>query len=342
MIKAKAQTPDQRQAVYVSVWGAHERALAGQANNLADEAKNVRRDRLKEIISQLEIEFQAHEKRAQSAYEESRLQEQTNLHVARDYVAADYVPGFDAIPEGLSAQSDYPQPTSENTFIAGAGSSRKTKREQKKARKLEGRTEKAPFWRRAIVPLSFLLAALIIAFSFYNSFHATTGSNVSSSGGSNFAPLREGEQDANHNWITIFNPADASRLSTKGRAIAELKNEANSRFLRVISPSASDTIRIEVGEGILNQLAGKRATFDIVARGDTLDKAQMSVICDFANLGDCGRRRFDVGIESSDYLFDVDFSNAKQAQSAGWLEISSDISGQGAAIEILNIRVFAE
>lgn len=340
LTKAQAQTPKQRQAVYVSVWAAHERALTGQAHNLTDEAKDLRRGRLKEIFHQLENELQS-PSTSQPVNEEEHQQEQVNLHVARDY-ASDYVPGFDAVPEGFSAQSDYPQPSPENTYIEGAEKTAKSRAADKKARKLEQKAKRPPFWRRAIVPVTFLVAFLIIGFSFYSSFNGFSGSFVSSNGESNFAPVRKGEQDENHNWITIFDPADASRLTTKGRAIAELKNEGNSRFLRVISPGASDTIRIEVGEGVLAQLAGKRATFDILARGDTLDKAQMSVVCDFGNLGDCGRRRFDVGIEAADYLFDVDFSNMKQAKTTGWLEIASDISGQGAAIEILNIRVFAE
>lgn len=282
LLKAKPQTSAQRQAVYQSVWAAHERALAGNAN-LTDEIKNSRREKLKTTILHIENEIRSQTLSSQVPADNS---EQQNLHnVASNHAPTGSVPGMDAVPEGFSANSERIEQTADVSYPVNEEPIIAADKAQKSKRKNTVKKTKAPFWRRAIVPVSFLLAALIIAYSFYNSFGASFSSQSSANNGSQYAPLREGEQDASHNWLTIFNPDEASGISTNGRVIAELKSEGNTRFLRVISPGPADTVRFAINESILQQLAGKRATFDIITRGDTLDKAQMTVTCDFGSLG---------------------------------------------------------
>lgn len=339
LLKAKPQTSAQRQAVYQSVWAAHERALAGNAN-LTNEIKNSQREKLKTTILYIENEIRSETTPVEAP---AAHPEREDLHSpARVHTPTSSVTGLDAVPEGFSANTNSSASNADVLYPANDEPIIATDKAQENKRKHASNNAKAPYWRRAIVPISFLLAALIIAYSFYNSFGQSMSRNSSANNGSQYAPLLEGEQDTGQNWLTIFDPSEASGISTNGRVIAELKNEGNSRFLRVISPGPTDTVRFAIGEGILQQLVGKRATFNIVTRGDTLDKAQMTVTCDFGNLGDCGRRRFDIGVEAADYLLDVDFTDPKQTRSPGWIEIASDLSGQGAAIEILSIRVLAE
>ena len=77
---------------------------------------------------------------------------------------------------------------------------------------------------------------------------------------------------------------------------------------------------------------------DIVARAEDGKDTQMSVSCNFGELGDCGRKRYAVGHERNEYLFDVAFPD-KQPGAAGTIAINSDFEGQGRAVDIYAIRV---
>ena len=45
---------------------------------------------------------------------------------------------------------------------------------------------------------------------------------------------------------------------------------------------------------MLDQIAGKHAIFDVIARAEDGKDTQMTVDCDFGELGDCGRKRYAV------------------------------------------------
>ncbi len=89
----------------------------------------------------------------------------------------------------------------------------------------------------------------------------------------------------------------------------------------------------------MNQLEGKKATFDIVARADGGKMTQMSVNCDFGGMGDCGRRRYDVRDSVSDFLFEMDNPAGKKAGRAGTITVNSDLAGTGKPVNIYEIRV---
>ena len=74
-----------------------------------------------------------------------------------------------------------------------------------------------------------------------------------------------------------------------------------------------------IGEGILQQLAGKKAVFDIVAAADKGSPTQISVLCGFAGLGDCGRKRYQIDDATSDNLFQIEFP-AGAPQGAGGVD----------------------
>lgn len=69
------------------------------------------------------------------------------------------------------------------------------------------------------------------------------------------------------------------------------------------------------------------------------EPTQIYVRCDFPGLGDCGRRRFDVGTAVSDVLFDLEFDGAATPSGAGYIIINSDITGTGHGIDIHAVRI---
>lgn len=152
------------------------------------------------------------------------------------------------------------------------------------------------------------------------------------------APRRADETDEDRDWIAVFSPADPTLVSAPSDAQAQVVQDDGGAFLRIRSGRSGSAISFDVGQGILDRLAGRHAVFDIVARAEDGKDTQMSVSCNFGELGDCGRKRYAVGHERNEYLFDVAFPD-KQPGAAGTIAINSDFEGQGRAVDIYAIRV---
>ena len=155
------------------------------------------------------------------------------------------------------------------------------------------------------------------------------------------APKRPGETDEFKNWITVFSPADASQVSAPSDTSAEVVEDDEGAVLRIRSGTSGSAILFDVGQGVLEQIAGKRAIFDIVARAEEGQETQISVSCNFGELGDCGRKRYAVGHERGEFLFEIELP-AGQPGAGGTIAISSDISNQGKAVDISEIKVSVE
>lgn len=148
---------------------------------------------------------------------------------------------------------------------------------------------------------------------------------------------RPGQADQ-RNWITVFVPSDPTHVNTPSDARAEAMQDDSGSFLRIRSGNSGSTISFDVGQGVLEQLAGKHAVFDIVARAEEGKDTQMSIDCNFGELGDCGRKRYAVGHEKNEYLFDVDLPD-KRPGAAGTIAVNSDFDKQGRSVDIYEIRV---
>lgn len=325
--KADAHNAATRQRIYEAAWGAHERALATNAA-LSTDQKEQRRDKLKTAISRIEQEFAPERER------DARKEPQAGASPELDPVLEQ------PIPEAA--------PTLDTGDIRSARGNGRSRRESadlgyeggKRGRKDRKKKRHSPLYSYGI-PALILIVAGMIAYSLYNSYADFTrgsSSNPLLTEG-NIGPLKEGEEPGGRKWINIFTPSEATRLSVQGRATAEIQREGNSSFARLQSHGDGDTITFDIGEGVLNQLAGKKATFNIVARSDDGKLTQMSVSCNLAGLGDCGRRRYDVGDSLSDFLFDIEFPQGKNAGGAGTITINSDLSGSGKLVDIYAIRV---
>ncbi len=318
--KADATNSEIRQRIYTSAWQAHERALA-QNTQLDEAERNQRRNQLTHAIREIEREFTTQEPVQQQAPQASQADG------SLDGASRDMSGSLDTV---APSRKNAPRNDGMADFGEAPIRAQKNKKEPKKRSKLI----------RLVVPIVLLAAFAIIGFSIYNSL---SDLSRSSNGGTrsplNTGPFKEGQNPDNARWITIFTPQDATRISLNGTATAEITRVEGVDYLRIKSPSAKDTIRFDVGEGILNQFVNTTATFDIIARSSDGQPAQMSVTCDFGDMGNCQRRRYDVTGSQSDYLFDVEFSANKKVQKSGIISINSDLNGSGRAVDILAIRV---
>jgi hypothetical protein len=152
------------------------------------------------------------------------------------------------------------------------------------------------------------------------------------------APIKQGQVDPSRNWIDVFSPADATGVTAPGQTSAQVMQDGSGSFLRIRSGGSDEAILFDVGQGVLEKLAGKVATFDIIARGADGQATQMSVDCNFGELGGCGRKRYAVGDGRGDYLFELDF-RSKNPGSGGTIAINSDVGGRGKPVDVYEIRV---
>lgn len=166
----------------------------------------------------------------------------------------------------------------------------------------------------------------------------SSATQASGAGGNDAAPLKPGEANDTRNWIDVFTPSDPTLVSAPSDAKADVMQDDSGSFLRIRSGSSGSAVSFDVGQGILEQIAGKHAVFDIVARAEDGKDTQISVDCNFGELGDCGRKRYAVGHEKNEYLFDVRLPDVHPG-AAGTIAISSDFDKQGKSVDIYQIRV---
>lgn len=156
--------------------------------------------------------------------------------------------------------------------------------------------------------------------------------------GSEGAPQKPSDIDAERAWIPIFTPADPSTLSAPSDAKAELVSEDTGDFVRVRSGASGSAVAFDISRGVLEQVAGKHVRFAIVARAEEGKETQFSVDCNFAELGDCGRKRFTADYEKRDFFFEIDLP-AKAPGAEGTLAITSDVDQSDKALDIYEIKV---
>ncbi|MER9315606.1 hypothetical protein NKI31_08840 [Mesorhizobium sp. M0659] len=155
------------------------------------------------------------------------------------------------------------------------------------------------------------------------------------------APQQSGVAEQTRDWINVFTPTDPTHVATPSDAKADVVQDDTGSFLRIRSGASGSAVSFDVGQGVLEKLAGKHAVFDIVARAEDGKDTQISVDCNFGDLGDCGRKRYAVGQQRNEYLFDVKFPD-KPPGAAGSIAINSDFDKQGKAVDIYEIRVSIE
>ncbi len=152
------------------------------------------------------------------------------------------------------------------------------------------------------------------------------------------APQKPGEADAERNWILVFSPTDPTTINAPADTKAEVMNSDSGDFVRIRSSAAGSAISFDVAKGVLEQIAGKHAVFDVVARAEEGKETQFSVDCNFGELGDCGRKRYQAGHDKGDFLFEMDLP-AKAPGAEGTIAINSDVEGGAKALDVYEVKV---
>jgi hypothetical protein len=140
------------------------------------------------------------------------------------------------------------------------------------------------------------------------------------------------------NWISVFTAADATAVSAPAGIKAEAMEDDSGSFLRIRSSGSGAAVLFDVGQGVLQRVAGRKATFDIVARGSDGERVEMAVDCNFGELGDCGRKRYAVGYEKADFLFELGLPEVDPG-AGGTIAIDPDFDGEGKSLDIYEIKV---
>ncbi len=207
--------------------------------------------------------------------------------------------------------------------------------------------------RRRRFPMGAILGLLLLAVAGYGLWWAVhngllnlpgrSGASSPAIVGEGSAPAGEtspadpGAVDDDRDWIIVFTPTDPTLVSAPADAKAEVMKDDTGSFLRIRSGASGSAVSFDVGQGVLEQLAGKHAVFDIIARAEDGKDTQISVDCNFGEFGDCGRKRYAVGHEKNEFLFDLQFPD-KRPGAAGTIAINSDFDQQGKSVDIYEIR----
>ncbi len=143
----------------------------------------------------------------------------------------------------------------------------------------------------------------------------------------------EAPADANSEFITVLSPTDTASLQTDGRGIAEIVNQSNIDMIRLTSVRPDDKkndpaepILLEIGEGTISRIAGKRVTVEIQAKSGSSSPATFAIGCDFAGEDACGRKRFRVGLQPEAIVFTVTMPQSLAQGGKAYLTLSTDVT----------------
>lgn len=141
-----------------------------------------------------------------------------------------------------------------------------------------------------------------------------------------------------NDWITVFTPTDPTRVLTLSGGIAQVIEIEGGMALRIRSSAPGEPVRFEVGQGILQAIAGRSAVFNIRARTDPGKETEILVTCDFGPLGDCGRKRYVVSSENRDFAVGLDIPDVRPT-GAGSIAIVTDFGDGSRSVDIIEISV---
>lgn len=204
----------------------------------------------------------------------------------------------------------------------------------------EGRRERPRRRLRLIGPLVFLLLVGLAGAALWWLAVSGEGERLLAppQAGEDGGPRIPGNADTFEGWIDIFTAADPTTVTAPGDTQAEVVEEDGVRFIRIRSGASGSPVLFDVGQGVLEDIAGRRAVFNIVAQAREGEETQIAVDCELGQLGDCGRKRYAVGPAREEYLFEVDLPS-QRPDAGGVIAINPDVEGRGRAVDIHAIRV---
>lgn len=355
--KGNPEDPAFRERVYRSAHAALEKALLANTA-LAPDVAERRRKALMSAVSSIESEFipavepvrpapppeppPAPEPAPEPSVPEISMEPPPEARPSRperrdpDFASADERPDWPAAPEPLRPvlSGDTPPPAA----LPPQG------QDEERRRTLVPEPRRGR-WGLIAGLLIFLIiiglavwTAVELGFLKLSSRQGTAQVEAPAASGDNSGPRKPGEVEALEDWIVVFTPDDPTTVQALDGAKAEVVDASGEKLIRINSGPSGAAIQFDVGQGVLERIAGKRAVFDIVALTGDSPETQMSVACDFGALGDCGRNRYLVGPQRSEFLFEVEVP-AGTPTGAGSITIVSDVENGGKALQIAQIRV---
>ncbi len=213
------------------------------------------------------------------------------------------------------------------------------------------RPRRRPYrWLIWVGVLAVIVIAGWLAYPFVQ--QVTTSAGIGSQPGNATSQSAGDDDDSAGAYMTILHAAEPDALVTAGRGTAQIVNEGAEPAIRIVSvrPDLSrdkqaDPLLLELAPGILSQIAGRRATVEIMARSGGAGPATFAVSCEFGDLGDCGRKRFRVGLQPEAIVFSILIDGSYREGQRAFLAINTDVtsaanlSGEGAAVDIVYARL---
>lgn len=342
--KGDARDRTFREKVYRSAFTALERSLEGNAE-MAEDAKRVRRSALKAKITEIEKEFMP----ARTPATQSPQRAATTTQQAPQ-------------PRGPEPAERETPPAATRQAASGGDFTPSVERDERRAaaRTPEQKTgkrrrEKAPRQRRRHPFAMFYLIATLVAFIGVGIWWSLSSgiflSDAERDTSVRNPPMQLQEEDystgetdaqtgtgsrATGQWLTIFTPTDPTTVAAPGNASAEVVQDDGRPALRIASDRDSGIV-FDVGQGVLETLAGKKAIFSLDVASQDGQETQISISCHFGSLGSCGRKRYVVGPSRTEFLFEVEMPDGTPG-SGGTIAIVPDVEGQRRALDVYGIR----
>lgn len=311
-----------REKIYRSAFGALDRAISSNPN-MTEAIATRRRQALLEAVTAIETEFVPAKPAPATQQDASQHSAPPVVTPPSGTIAEPAVPAQQRLEPTLDGERPRQAPGKHN---ARSAPTPERKRPQKR--------------RFSAVLLSVLALAIIIsALAIWGLPTPATGPDTPPRQAGGEAPPRLSDDAAAlESWIDIFTPADPTSVSAPGDTRAEVMEDDEGQFLRISSGASGSPVLFDIGQGVLEEVAGGRAIFTIAARGADGQRTQISVDCSLADLGDCGRKRYDVGATREEFLFEIELPTARP-DSGGTITINPDLEGDGKALDIYAIRV---
>ena len=153
-------------------------------------------------------------------------------------------------------------------------------------------------------------------------------------------------------FLTILDPTEPSALITGGNGSAKILTDTSQPAIRIVSVRKPDTpedqagpMLLKLAPGVLKSIAGKKTTVEILAKSGDSGPATFTIFCDFGELGECGRKRFRIGLQPEAVVFSILISEDVGENQNAFLAINTDVtsaaalSGRGSQIDIIYARL---
>lgn len=202
---------------------------------------------------------------------------------------------------------------------------------------------------------AFLVLLLVVGWLLYTLAETLSPGDgeIQTSGGNGGSQTAESsDTDENGTQITVLSPVSTGTLVTAGRGRAEIVNQGNTDYIRLVSlrpdgdrETTAEPILLQIEPGVLEQIAGKRVTVELRAKSGEVGPANFAVGCRFAGDDVCGRKRFRIGLQPEATVFTMNVPANIGAGDEAHLTINTDVSaeaaitGEGAAVDILYTRL---